>query len=62
MVKESSSSNKSFVLPQNFLFKSTGEDSSLKATDFGLSDFIKPGKCFNSLSLLKMMICYGDGL
>lgn len=28
---------------QNFLFKSTKEDSPLKATDFGLSDFIKPG-------------------
>ncbi|URD72370.1 calcium-dependent protein kinase [Musa troglodytarum] len=32
--------------PENFLFKSTKEDSSLKATDFGLSDFIKPGKKF----------------
>ena len=29
---------------QNFLFKSTREDSPLKATDFGLSDFIKPGE------------------
>ncbi|KAG6475959.1 hypothetical protein ZIOFF_065191 [Zingiber officinale] len=28
--------------PENFLFKSTKDDSSLKATDFGLSDFIKP--------------------
>lgn len=28
---------------QNFLFKSKKDDSSLKATDFGLSDFIKPG-------------------
>ncbi|KAL5999902.1 Calcium-dependent protein kinase 18 [Asimina triloba] len=28
--------------PENFLFKSTKEDSPLKATDFGLSDFIKP--------------------
>ena len=28
---------------QNFLFKSTKEDSPLKATDFGLSDYIKPG-------------------
>eukprot|EP00249_Psilotum_nudum_P022482 c28533_g1_i1 orf=588-2150(+) len=32
--------------PENFLFKSQSEDSSLKATDFGLSDFIKPGKRF----------------
>ncbi|XP_022741962.1 calcium-dependent protein kinase 28-like [Durio zibethinus] len=32
--------------PENFLFKSTREDSPLKATDFGLSDFIKPGKRF----------------
>lgn len=29
---------------QNFLFKSKALDSPLKATDFGLSDFIKPGK------------------
>ncbi|ONM20501.1 Calcium-dependent protein kinase 28 [Zea mays] len=28
--------------PENFLFKSKKEDSPLKATDFGLSDFIKP--------------------
>jgi hypothetical protein len=28
---------------QNFLFKSSKEDSPLKATDFGLSDYIKPG-------------------
>lgn len=28
---------------QNFLFKSPKEDSPLKATDFGLSDYIKPG-------------------
>ncbi|ONM20506.1 Calcium-dependent protein kinase 28 [Zea mays] len=36
--------------PENFLFKSKKEDSPLKATDFGLSDFIKPGLvlCFSS--------------
>lgn len=28
---------------QNFLFKSSKDDSPLKATDFGLSDYIKPG-------------------
>jgi len=33
--------------PENFLFKSTKEDSPLKATDFGLSDFIKPGVCMH---------------
>jgi len=32
-----------FSCLQNFLFKSTKEDSPLKATDFGLSDFIRPG-------------------
>ncbi|KAA8531974.1 hypothetical protein F0562_006884 [Nyssa sinensis] len=32
--------------PENFLFKSPKEDSPLKATDFGLSDFIRPGKKF----------------
>ncbi|KAK4780399.1 hypothetical protein SAY87_016505 [Trapa incisa] len=35
--------------PENFLFKSTREDSPLKATDFGLSDFIKPGKKFHDI-------------
>ncbi|XP_038723637.1 calcium-dependent protein kinase 28 [Tripterygium wilfordii] len=35
--------------PENFLFKSAKEDSPLKATDFGLSDFIKPGKKFNDI-------------
>ncbi|KAL6629757.1 hypothetical protein ACP70R_029522 [Stipagrostis hirtigluma subsp. patula] len=34
---------------QNFLFKSIKEDSPLKATDFGLSDFIKPGKKFHDI-------------
>ena len=31
-----------FVL-QNFLFTSKDEDSELKAIDFGLSEFVKPG-------------------
>ncbi|KAL5099557.1 hypothetical protein RYX36_003884 [Vicia faba] len=35
--------------PENFLFKSNREDSALKATDFGLSDFIKPGKRFSDI-------------
>ncbi|GLT39250.1 hypothetical protein SLA2020_134530 [Shorea laevis] len=35
--------------PENFLFKSTREDSPLKATDFGLSDFIIPGKKFQDI-------------
>ncbi|RYR79148.1 hypothetical protein Ahy_A01g004001 isoform A [Arachis hypogaea] len=35
--------------PENFLFKSTKENSPLKATDFGLSDFIKPGKKFHDI-------------
>ncbi|KAG2641492.1 calcium-dependent protein kinase 18-like [Panicum virgatum] len=35
--------------PENFLFKSTKEDSPLKATDFGLSDFIRPGKQFRDI-------------
>ena len=35
--------------PENFLFKSPDEDSSLKATDFGLLDFIKPGKKFQDV-------------
>lgn len=30
-------------LVQNFLFSSKDEDSQLKAIDFGLSDFVKPG-------------------
>ncbi|KDP46753.1 hypothetical protein JCGZ_06541 [Jatropha curcas] len=35
--------------PENFLFKSAKVDSPLKATDFGLSDFIKPGKKFQDI-------------
>ncbi|CAH2043042.1 unnamed protein product [Thlaspi arvense] len=35
--------------PENFLFKSAKLDSPLKATDFGLSDFIKPGKRFHDI-------------
>lgn len=35
--------------PENFLFKSQSEDSPLKATDFGLSDFIKPGRKFHDI-------------
>jgi calcium-dependent protein kinase len=35
--------------PENFLFKSTKEESPLKATDFGLSDFIRPGKQFRDI-------------
>eukprot|EP00252_Welwitschia_mirabilis_P004550 TRINITY_DN14874_c0_g1_i5.p1 TRINITY_DN14874_c0_g1~~TRINITY_DN14874_c0_g1_i5.p1 ORF type:complete len:365 (+),score=85.01 TRINITY_DN14874_c0_g1_i5:338-1432(+) len=35
--------------PENFLFKSTKEDSPLKATDFGLSDFIKPDRKFHDI-------------
>ncbi|XWS33861.1 hypothetical protein CRYUN_Cryun22dG0119400 [Craigia yunnanensis] len=35
--------------PENFLFKSNREDSPLKATDFGLSDFIRPGKRFQDI-------------
>ncbi|KAM0970251.1 hypothetical protein ACFX13_018617 [Malus domestica] len=35
--------------PENFLFKSKALDSPLKATDFGLSDFIKPGKKFQDI-------------
>ncbi|KAI7729751.1 hypothetical protein M8C21_033665 [Ambrosia artemisiifolia] len=35
--------------PENFLFKSPKEDSHLKATDFGLSDFIRPGRKFTDI-------------
>ncbi|KAI3794280.1 hypothetical protein L1987_36909 [Smallanthus sonchifolius] len=35
--------------PENFLFKSFDDDSQLKATDFGLSDFIRPGKKFTDM-------------
>lgn len=35
--------------PENFLFKSKDTDSPLKATDFGLSDYIKPGKTFHDI-------------
>lgn len=32
--------------PENFLFQSVDEDAALKATDFGLSVFYKPGSLF----------------
>ncbi|KAL3498933.1 hypothetical protein ACH5RR_041665 [Cinchona calisaya] len=35
--------------PENFLFFSSDEDSPLKATDFGLSVFFKPGDVFKDL-------------
>ncbi|KDO76376.1 hypothetical protein CISIN_1g010013mg [Citrus sinensis] len=35
--------------PENFLFSSSAEDSPLKATDFGLSVFFKPGDVFKDL-------------
>lgn len=35
--------------PENFLFKGKEEDSPLKAVDFGLSDFRKPGKHFTDV-------------
>ncbi|MQL94772.1 hypothetical protein Taro_027419, partial [Colocasia esculenta] len=35
--------------PENFLFLSKKEDSPLKATDFGLSVFFKPGEVFRDL-------------
>ncbi|KAJ6840468.1 calcium-dependent protein kinase 18 isoform X2 [Iris pallida] len=42
--------------PENFLFKSTKEDCPLKATDFGLSDFIKPGRNFMTLWAVPTML------
>ncbi|KAL9245488.1 hypothetical protein vseg_019134 [Gypsophila vaccaria] len=35
--------------PENFLFDSTEEDAVLKATDFGLSVFFKPGQYFSDV-------------
>ncbi|PIN08903.1 Ca2+/calmodulin-dependent protein kinase, EF-Hand protein superfamily [Handroanthus impetiginosus] len=35
--------------PENFLFKSPKVDSPLKATDFGLSDVIRPGRKFQDI-------------
>ncbi|XP_074566556.1 calcium-dependent protein kinase 28-like [Curcuma longa] len=35
--------------PENFLFASTDEDAALKATDFGLSVFYKPGDTFSDV-------------
>ncbi|GMP26728.1 hypothetical protein CsSME_00003046 [Camellia sinensis var. sinensis] len=35
--------------PENFLFLSTDEDAALKATDFGLSVFYKPGETFSDV-------------
>ncbi|KAL8167007.1 hypothetical protein V2J09_008506 [Rumex salicifolius] len=35
--------------PENFLFESNGDDANLKATDFGLSVFYKPGQYFGDV-------------
>ncbi|MCO5547237.1 hypothetical protein L7F22_000682 [Adiantum nelumboides] len=35
--------------PENFLFKSNDDSSELKAIDFGLSDFIRPGRAFKDV-------------
>lgn len=35
--------------PENFLLASEGEDAELKAADFGLSAFFKPGDTFNQV-------------
>lgn len=35
--------------PENFLFATKAEDSTLKVTDFGLSDFFKPGQVFTDV-------------
>ncbi|GMP31921.1 hypothetical protein CsSME_00005931 [Camellia sinensis var. sinensis] len=43
--------------PENFLFKSKKEDSPLKATDFGLSDFIRPGERSIHFTFLNLMMC-----
>lgn len=44
------------LLGQNFLFMSKDEDSSLKAIDFGLSDFVKPGLSFYFLRFCKWVV------
>lgn len=43
----------SCLLDQNFLFTTEDENSVLKAIDFGLSDFVKPG----FMSLLNESVC-----
>jgi calcium-dependent protein kinase len=43
--------------PENFLFLNDKEDSPLKATDFGLSVFFKPGECF---ILTSSLLPYGS--
>lgn len=43
--------NIGFML-QNFLFTSKDDKSTLKAIDFGLSDYVKPGWAYCLLSIL----------
>jgi calcium-dependent protein kinase len=42
--------------PENFLFANKKENSALKAIDFGLSVFFKPGRCKSFLSFLRLLI------
>ena len=43
-----------FLCLQNFLFCTKDETSPLKAIDFGLSDYARPGKRFQMCILLKL--------
>lgn len=43
------------LVDQNFLFTSKDEDSLLKAIDFGLSDFVKPGFPWFSYTLINLV-------
>ncbi|XP_023522646.1 CDPK-related kinase 2-like [Cucurbita pepo subsp. pepo] len=43
--------------PENFLFVKKDENTGLKVIDFGLSDFVKPGKNFWSLCMFLALFC-----
>lgn len=45
----------SHFLEQNFLYTSKDESSQLKAIDFGLSDFVRPGLCYLAMSFIILL-------
>lgn len=42
---------------QNFLFKFDGDNSELKAIDFGLSDYVKPGELAPNIPCSSICMC-----
>jgi hypothetical protein len=49
------------ILLQNFLFTTKEDNSTLKAIDFGLSDYVKPGQFYWIQQLNFFLFFFGGG-